>query len=125
MGDGRKWPLRVNFNPRIRLEFYGARLSSDGGLLAYRELDERLGLTTMTDDWLVDSHQDLNKRHSLNGVMRPAHEPEASFDADPTVRRSLPESRCPAWLQMGASGEETGVNLLVKPEFQVQLGNLD
>jgi hypothetical protein len=54
----------------LRLEFHGARLSSDGGLLAYRELDERLGLTAMADDLLVDTRHGLNTRHSLIGLVR-------------------------------------------------------
>jgi penicillin V acylase-like amidase (Ntn superfamily) len=32
--------LNIHFNNKIRLEFHGARFTSDGGLLAYRELDE-------------------------------------------------------------------------------------
>ncbi len=70
MGDGKKRPVRVDFHPRIRLEFHGARLSSDGGLLAYRELDERLGLTSLAEDWLVDSRRGRNKRHGLVGLLR-------------------------------------------------------
>ena len=70
MGDAGKRPLRVDFSPRLRLEFHGARLSSDGGLLAYRELDERLGLTAMADDLLVDTRHGLNTRHSLIGLVR-------------------------------------------------------
>ena len=31
--------LNIHFNSKIRIEFHGARLTSDGGLLAYRELD--------------------------------------------------------------------------------------
>ena len=38
-------PLRVAFAHRIKLEFHGARITSDGDLLAYPELDEVLGLT--------------------------------------------------------------------------------
>jgi hypothetical protein len=70
VGDARTRPLRLDFHPRIRLEFHGARLSSDGGLLAYRELDERLDLTSMATDWLVDTRRGLNKRHALVGLLR-------------------------------------------------------
>ena len=46
--------LNIGFKRKIKLEFHGARLTSDGGLLAYRELDEALGLfnsasTVMSD----------------------------------------------------------------------------
>ena len=39
MGDG-----RLNFDRRVRLEFHGSKISSGGGLLVFRELDEALGL---------------------------------------------------------------------------------
>ncbi len=45
MGDARKDALRVEFDSRIKLEFHGAAVTSDAGLIAYRELDEELGLT--------------------------------------------------------------------------------
>ena len=48
MGEARKRPLRLHFDRRLKLEFHGARVSSDAGLPAYRELDEVLGLTAQT-----------------------------------------------------------------------------
>ena len=47
MGDGKKGVLRVAFDKRIRLEFHGAKIASEGGLLLYRELDEALRLTDL------------------------------------------------------------------------------
>ena len=49
MGDARKDALRRDFNRKLKLEFHGTKVTSDAGLLAYRELDEALGLTSTVD----------------------------------------------------------------------------
>ena len=43
MGEGQEGPFRLSFNDSLRVDFQGARVTSDGGLLLVRELDERLG----------------------------------------------------------------------------------
>jgi hypothetical protein len=46
-GEAKELPLRVSLDRQLKLEFHGARITFDGGLLAYRELDDALGLTTL------------------------------------------------------------------------------
>ncbi len=55
MGESTKEALRVHFDARVRLEFHGARLTSDAGLLACRELDDALGLTETATCYLRES----------------------------------------------------------------------
>ena len=55
MGDREKASLRLQFNPQIRLEFHGATITSDAGLLAFRELDDALDLTPIASDYLQES----------------------------------------------------------------------
>jgi hypothetical protein len=71
-GEAKEPPLRPTFDRRIKLEFHGAKLTSDGGLLAYRELDDALGLTDTTITKLLDGRRGKNTRHKLSGLFRQA-----------------------------------------------------
>jgi Transposase DDE domain group 1 len=71
-GEAKVPPLRVAFDRRLKLEFHGARITSDGGLLAYRELDDALGLTALAAAALSDGRRGRNTRHQLLGLVRQA-----------------------------------------------------
>ena len=70
MGEAKKDDLRVGFDSRLKLKFLGSQLTTDTGLLAYRELDEALGLTEMGADVLTDSRQGRNQQHGLLPLLR-------------------------------------------------------
>ena len=61
---------RVDFDRRVRLEFRGAQISSDGGLLVMRELDDVLGLSNLASEALRDSRTGKNTLHRLDGLFR-------------------------------------------------------
>ena len=70
LGAGKKSALRVTFDSRLKLEFHGSKVTSDAGLLAYRELDEALGLTDLGEELLNDWRTGKNTQHSMVALMR-------------------------------------------------------
>jgi hypothetical protein len=70
MGEARGEALRVVFDRSIKLEFHGAKVTSDAGLLPYRELDESLALTAIAEDSLTDSRTGDNIQHNLVALLR-------------------------------------------------------
>ena len=70
MGDGEKAPLRLQFNPKVRLEFHGSTITSDAGLLAFRELDDALDLTGIASNYLQESRTGRNILHHLVPLLR-------------------------------------------------------
>jgi hypothetical protein len=70
MGEANKGALRLDFDRRLMLQFRGSTITSDGGLLAYRELDDALSLTDTAADALADARTGKNGRHRLAGLLR-------------------------------------------------------
>ena len=65
MGDAASGPVRLSFNSQLRVEFRGATVTSDAGLLLPRELDERLGLSTLIERHLTDPRTGRNRQFPL------------------------------------------------------------
>src|SRR5205807_64433 len=70
MGESQNDALRVDFDRQIKLEFHGSTVTSDAGLLAYRELDDVLGLTSTAATGLHDTRTGQNTQHSLLALLR-------------------------------------------------------
>jgi hypothetical protein len=63
-------PFQLSFNRFLRVDFQGSRVTSDGGLLVVRELDERLDLTGLIQNHLVDSRTGRNAQFPLADLFR-------------------------------------------------------
>ena len=70
MGDCQNEDLRVQFDRRLKLKFLGSQVTTDAGLLAYRELDETLGLTQIDAESLHDARLGSNQQHRLVPLLR-------------------------------------------------------
>ena len=70
MGESKEGVLRLDFDRRLKLEFHGSKVTSDAGLLPYRELDDAVGLTEIAGDRLTDTRRGKNGRHGLVGQFR-------------------------------------------------------
>jgi len=69
MGESGKEPFQLSFNRFLRVGFQGSRVTSNGGLILVRELDERLGFSELIDEHLTDSRAS-NARFSLADLLR-------------------------------------------------------
>ena len=70
MGDATSGPVRLSFNPQLRIEFRGATVTSDAGLLLPLELDERLGLDALIERHLTDPRTGHNRQFPVSDLFR-------------------------------------------------------
>src|SRR6058998_979533 len=70
VGDATSGPVRLSFNPQLRIEFRGATVTSDAGLLLPRELDERLGLDALIERHLTDPRTGHNRQFPVSDLFR-------------------------------------------------------
>src|ERR1700752_3721897 len=69
-GEANRGALRLDFDRRLLLQFRGSAITSDAGLLAYRELEDTFDLTDTGAERLADARTGKNGRHRLAGLLR-------------------------------------------------------
>jgi hypothetical protein len=70
MGEKQNQPFQLSFNASLKIDFQGSRVTSDGGLILVRELDERLGLGELIAQHLTDSRRGKNTQLPLADLLR-------------------------------------------------------
>jgi len=70
MGDKQNQPFQLSFNASLKVDFQGSRVTSDGGLILVRELDERLGFSDLIDQHLADRRRGKNTQFALADLLR-------------------------------------------------------
>ena len=70
MGERQNEPLQLSFNASLKVDFQGSRVTSDGGLILVRELDERLGLGDLIAEHLSDARRGKNTQLPLADLFR-------------------------------------------------------
>ena len=70
MGERQNEPFQLSFNASLKVDFQGSRVTSDGGLVLVRELDERLGLGDLIARHLSDARRGKNTQLPLADLFR-------------------------------------------------------
>ncbi len=70
MGERQNGPFQLSFNSSLKADFQGSRVTSDGGRILVRELDERLGFGDLVAEHLTDSRRGKNTQLPLADLLR-------------------------------------------------------
>ena len=111
MGESTNACATLRFDRRIRLEFRGAAITSDAGLLACRELDDALGLTETASECLQESRGCRNVQHRLVGLLRQSvYSRLAGYENANDAERLAPKEWCVSTMVAGqpSSGSRRG-----------------
>src|SRR2546425_12042616 len=70
MGEIQNQPFQVSFNASLKIDFQGSRVTSDGGLVLVRELDEGFGFGELIEQHLTDSRRGKNTQFPFADLLR-------------------------------------------------------
>ena len=69
VGERQNRPFHLSFNSSLKVDFQGSAVTSDGGLVLVRELDERLGFGELIERHLADA-RGKNTQRPLADLLR-------------------------------------------------------
>jgi hypothetical protein len=70
MGERQNEPFQLSFNTSLKVDFQGSRVTSDGGLILVRELDEQLRFGDLVAEHLSDARRGKNTQLPLVDLFR-------------------------------------------------------
>jgi hypothetical protein len=105
VGETQNRPFQLSFNSSLKVDFQGSRVTSDGGLVLVRELDERLGLSELVDRHLSDSRRGKNIQLPLADLLRQSiYSRLAGYEDVNDAARDFPKIRPSGSSARGRSG---------------------
>lgn len=96
MGEKQNQPFQLSFNSSLKVDFQGSRVTSDGGLMVVRELDERLGLGDLIAQHLTDSRRGKNTQLPLADLLPVRLQSDSGLRGCERRRAALARSGVPA-----------------------------
>ena len=120
-GESDHGPLRPHFDRRLKLEFHGSRVTSDAGLLAYRELDDALGLTALAGGVLADSRTGRNGWHGIVSLLRQSVYGRLAGYEDVNDADRLGRDPAMRWIVGGKAVERGGASTSQMGRFETEL----
>src|SRR5947209_7537768 len=70
MGEIQNQPFQLSFNASLKIDFQGSRVTSDGGLVLVRELDQGFGFGELIEPHLTDSRRGKNTQFPFADLLR-------------------------------------------------------
>jgi len=119
VGEAEKGAIRPEFNRSVMIDFQGAKITSDAGVLMLREVDERFGIIGPMEDKIDDSRSPRHTRHTIVQMIRQrVYQIAAGYEdcndadhlrIDPALRLAIGKDHDPGAGQSMLSRMENGI----------------
>src|ERR687885_315078 len=120
-GEASGVDLRVAFDRRVKLEFHGSKVTSDAGLLAFRELDDALGLSQIAAECLAGIRTGQNSRHTLIAQLRQSVFGRLAGYEDVNDAERLARDPAMRWIVGGRAVTQTAASASQMGRFETEV----